>query len=220
MDIPTHIHTMSNPLTNIGANGPSPRVRMALRLYQTGACKTKREASELAGLHPNYLTMLTSPNGGSEPVKRLANDLSQMLDDETIDTSIIMRKLGRKALGKLASLMDSDNAHVSFKAAQDLADRAPETSKTQKVHLDTFSLSGQDAKEIAAALVEASKHSPIRQDVITRGLIEVQDMMQEVPNAKASSPEAITAEAAKGLTNEERPEVLNGPGPGHTESRS
>jgi hypothetical protein len=176
---------MANPLANVK---PSPRVRMAARLYATGACKTKKEASALAGLHPNYLTMLTGQAIGSEPVKRLVNDLTEMLDDETVATSVIIHKLGRQAIKRISQLMYSDSEHISLKAAQDLADRAPDTSKTQKVSIDSFTLSGQDAKELAAALVESATRSAQFDQITTEGLIEVKDIENLLAETIEASP--------------------------------
>lgn len=175
---------MSNPLANVKA---TPRTAMAARLYATGAVATKQEASVLAGLHPHYLTMLTRPGGGSEQVKRIVSDISRMIDDTAIDESVIIRKLGREALGRIAELMASPNDHVSFKAAQDLADRSPHTAKTQRFEVDAFTLSGQDAKALAAALIESATPSDLRNKVAVDGLVEIADLPQpEVPDGQAT----------------------------------
>lgn len=152
----------------------SPRVRLAARLYSTGTCKTKKEASTAAGLHPNYLTILSGPTSGSELVKRLINDVDAAIHDQSISTSQLLQRLGREAVGRIAQLMDSDNEHVALKAAVDLADRSPETSKTQKVSVESFSLDGEDVKSLAAAMVEAAKVSTTYADVGTRGLVEIE----------------------------------------------
>jgi hypothetical protein len=155
---------------------------MAARLYATGVAATKKEASVLAGLHPNYLTLLTRPNGGSEQVKRIVTEISKMIEDKAIDESVIIRKLGREALGRIAELMVSPNDHVSLKAAQDLADRSPHTAKTQRFEVDAFTLSGQDVKALAAALVESARPSDLRDKVALEGLVEIADLPQpEVP---------------------------------------
>jgi len=169
---------MSNPL-RAGAFRDikaSPRVKLAARLYATGACKTKCEASTTAGLHPNYLTMLTSDKNGSTEVKRLISDTDAMLENEAIEETVILKKLGRLGLKTLAQLLHSDNQHVRFKAAQDLADRSPMTAKTQKLQVESVTLTGQDVKELAAALTEAHKQSERYEQVITKGLVEVSDL--------------------------------------------
>ena len=174
---------------------------MAVRLYATGACRTKKEASAAAGLHPNYLTMLTNRQGGSEPVKRLMNDIDTMIGDQTIQTSAIISLLGREAIGRIAKMMDSASEGIALKAAVDLADRSPETSKTQKVQLDSFSLSGQDVKDLAAAMVESARSQERYAEVAISGLDEVGlTQSEELSYAKEShgeSQEAGHADEAK-----------------------
>lgn len=152
----------------------SPRVRLAARLYGTAVCKTKKEASIAAGLHPNYLTLLTGAASGSEKVRNLINDIDTVINDESISTSVLLQKLGRKAIGAIARSMESDNEHVALKAAIDLADRSPETSKTQKVSLESFTLDGADVKALAAAMVESAKVASTYRHAGVDGLIEIE----------------------------------------------
>src|SRR5690349_13133061 len=98
-----------NPLANVR---PSVPVRNALRLYVTGACRTKREASEAAGLHPQYLTMLTAPGGGSDHVKALLTEMEQNFHQNTVDMSHVMTYLGQKGAGRLSQLIDSQNERI------------------------------------------------------------------------------------------------------------
>lgn len=151
---------------------PSPRVKLATRLYTTGVCKTKKEASRAAGLHPNYLTMLTGPNG-SDPVKNLMNEIDEKLADDTIATSVLIQELGRKALGRMSHLMSGAAEGVQFRAAQDLLDRSPETSKTQRIETIAFSLDGQDATVLAKAMLESAGAERDYDIVAEEGLVEV-----------------------------------------------
>lgn len=177
-----------NPLAQIE---PTPRVRNAVRLYATGAVRSKRAASIAAGLHPQYLTMLTSPNGGSEPVKRLMNDIDKMLEDKTVDMSRVMEIVSRRAVGKIAHLMESSNENVALKAAQDLADRGPDTSKTQKVQVESFSLGDAAARELAAAMVESAKAREKYRAIGVEGLVEVDVTLPEMPSVKQlNTPDA------------------------------
>lgn len=155
-------------LRNIKA---TPRTRMAARLYATGAARTKAEASSMAGLHRNYLQMLTGKNGSTE-VKRIISDTDQLIEDETIATTVILQKLGRKAIGRIAKKMESDNEHVALKAAIDLADRSPETSKTQKIQVESFSLDGKDVEALTRAMIEAAEVSQ-RFSSAKDGLVEI-----------------------------------------------
>ncbi len=179
---------VTSPLRNIE---PSPRVRTAAWLYVSGAAKTKREASALAGLHPNYLTMMSNE---SLPTKRLMNDIQQMIENEALDSSIIMKKLGRRALGKLNTLMDSANENVALKAAQDLADRSPETSKTQKIDVGGgLTLGTLDAKALATALVESARERAKYDHVAEHGLVEV-DMGESVVVGSISPKSTVPTE--------------------------
>jgi hypothetical protein len=161
------------PVINPGAFGPdegvqriSPRVRLAARLYATGACATKQEAAEAAGLSPSYFSVITAPGGGEgtgpvakrRQVHTFMDDLDQKLEDKIITTSAALELLARKALTKVGDLMEnSGNQAIQLKAAQDLLDRNPETSKVQKIATAGFTLDAADAKEMAAALVASAR---------------------------------------------------------------
>ena len=147
-------------------NRISPRVRLAARLYATGACATKQEAAEAAGLSPSYFSVVTAPGGGEgtgpaakrRQVNNFMEELDQKLEDKLITTSAALELLARKALTKVGDLMEnSGNQAIQLKAAQDLLDRNPETSKVQKIATAGFTLDGADAKEISAALVASAR---------------------------------------------------------------
>lgn len=148
----------------------SPRVRKAAMLYASGVAATKKEAAAIAGITPVHLQNMTSHN---PEVRRIMNDVQVLIDDETVATSKILQTLSRKAVGRLAELMDSANETVAFRAAQDLADRGPETQKTQRVQVDALTLTGEDAKAIAAAMVESSKARETYADVAVHGFVDV-----------------------------------------------
>ena len=168
---------MASPLRTIE---PSPRVKLAVQLHVSGAAKTKREASRQAGLHPAYLSMLTGPSG-STPVKRYMDDLQRRLDDRTVEVAPIMQELGRRAIAKLADLMENAKPEVALRAAVDLADRSPETSKTQKIDLTSLSISGQDATELAKALIESAREREKYSRVTVEGLEEVTLIEPPIP---------------------------------------
>lgn len=159
-----------NPFANIK---PTPRVKQALWLYKSGACKTKREASELAGLHPAYLSMLTAPNRGSEPVKRLADEIDTLLSDKAVDMSKVLQLTGRMAIGRMVKLMDSGNERIALDSAKELANKSPETAGMLKVQVDPFTIDGLDAKQIAAALIESARLPDNAEDIRLHGLVEV-----------------------------------------------
>ena len=111
-----------------------------------------------AGLHPNYLTMLTGPNG-SPAVKNVMAEMEAALHDKTLDMSAVMQYLGRKALVKVGTLLDSQNERIVLDSAKELLDRSPETQKTTKFQVDSFTLDGQDVAALISALTESAKVS-------------------------------------------------------------
>jgi hypothetical protein len=180
----------------------SPRVRMAAALYASGAVPTKKAASEAAGLHPHYLTHITQ-KVGSEKVRQLIDDIGERITDESVEASVILRTLGRQAVKRIHQLMDSDNENIALKAAIDLADRSNETSKTQKVQVDGFSLGDEDAKLLAAALVrsaqaEAGHGKVISGDYVRVDLNLLEEQKEEEPAANAQ--EALPMPEGQALT--------------------
>jgi hypothetical protein len=187
----------TNPLANVR---PSHRVKMALRLLVTGACRTKREASEAAGLHPQYLTMLTAPGGGSDPVKAMMYEIEQMMNDKTTDMSVVIQRLGRLGIGKMAQLaLMGGNERIQLDAAKSLADRSPETAGIQKIQVDPFSLGAQDAKLLASALVESATLRQRFADVAENGLVEV-DLTSEAKDGVRMQGAEGSAEQAGNLS--------------------
>ena len=146
-------------------------MRLAALLYSTGAARTKREAAQIAGIAPEYFTTMSNHN---DQVRRIVGQTQETMDDEAVATSVLIQRLGRKALMRLSHLMDNARDEVAFRAAQDLADRAPDTSKVQRVQVDQFTLGGEDVRAIAAAMIESSKHDAEYADVALNGLVEVE----------------------------------------------
>ena len=132
-----------------------PRVRTALHLYATAQEPTQYAASTAAGLHPNYLTSLLHKN----PI--VQQEYQRMIDgveEKAIDMGVLLHKLSVKALGTIETMMDtSGKDEVRLKAAIDLADRGPLTSKIQRHTVDTFTVSPEDAQMIASAMLESAQ---------------------------------------------------------------
>lgn len=133
----------------------SPRVKRAIALYGTTACKTKRESSATVGLHPAYLHMLIKQNPlAQEELRRVMMEV----DTATLDIGKLLHAMSIKALAKIHSTMEEASSEaLRFKAAQDLADRGPQTSKVQRHQVETHTINASDAKSIAEAMVEAAK---------------------------------------------------------------
>jgi hypothetical protein len=134
----------------------SPRVKLAARLYATGVVKTKKEAALAAGLSKDVLYQLRH-----EPkVNDLIRKVDQELEANIISTADVLKILGRKAIMVTADIMTSDTVKddVRLKAAQDLADRSPETSKTLKIQAESsLTISDEAADLIRAAMMESAR---------------------------------------------------------------
>lgn len=145
----------SPPRNHFSTVKPSPRVALAATLYGSGAAKTKTEASKMAGLFPQYLNMLTA--AGNPEVHRIITESQRRVLDNSIDTTQILQELGRKALATIVGVMEaSGNEALKLKAAVDLADRSPETSKIARAAVTTLTLDGEDVQRLAQALVRSA----------------------------------------------------------------
>lgn len=90
-------------------------------------------------------------------MKQLHTTIDQQVADETISTRKLLDLLSRKAIGVAANLMEgAESESVRLTAARDLMDRGSDTSKIQKHQIESFSISGEDAKDLARAMVEAA----------------------------------------------------------------
>lgn len=153
--------------------GLTPRVKHACRLYASAAVPTKQEAAEAVGLNPSYFNVITQPGHAKANPEAIAliDEIQRRIEDKTVDLSAVVQEVSREALGVVRTLMkDTKNEAIKLKAASDILDRNPETSKTQKIQASSFSLSGEDAKSLAAALVMSAKaqtvHPPVTGDFV------------------------------------------------------
>lgn len=137
-----------------------PRIRHAARLYASGAVKTKQEAAEAVGVNPSYFNIVTQPgHARSKPeIIALMDDIERSIHDKTVSLSSVIENVSREAVSEMRDLLNhSQNEAIRLKAASDILDRNPETSKTQKHQLSSFSLGSEDAKSLAAALVKSAE---------------------------------------------------------------
>lgn len=189
---------------------PSPRLRGAARLYASGAVKTKKEAAEAFDLDPIYFYHMTSPQIGNETLRHIHDDIDEAIQDETINMSRVLELLGRKAIGKLYGLMrDGQSEILQFKAAQDLADRSPETSKTLKIQSASITISGADAKELAESLVMSAKARTRFREAAEGDFVRVDtDKLVEASDARTHSERAHKEpEGSSGQRVEDRQEA-------------
>ena len=124
----------------------SPRVRMAMRLYGNGSM-TQKEAAQAAGLHKVYVANLVNK---SPLVANFIDKIQGELDEQAVDMGKVIKAAGRKAIENIYLTMEhGDNPALKLKAAIDLADRSPETSKIQR-----FTLGSADVELLAQAMAE------------------------------------------------------------------
>lgn len=148
----------------------SPRVQMGLQVYASGAAKTVKEAAEIVGLTAVHLGNVKNKGGGQELIDRMQGKI----EDAAVNTSALLQTLGVEAVHKLASLMrTAGSENIQLAAAKDLADRSPETSKTQKIQVDSFSINGEDAKHLAEAMVRARQSDSRWAGQVQNGFVKV-----------------------------------------------
>jgi methanogenic corrinoid protein MtbC1 len=160
----------------------NPRVKTALRLHTVGAVKTVKEASRIAGIDRHYMSQLRCR---SPLVKAYVKKLEDDIDAGAVNMSSTMQELGRRGVQRIAELMESDEVKddLRLRAAIDLADRSPETSKTNKLSIESdLTLREGDAKALIAALVEAAQVTQeFRKEVEVGDYVKVDDGSHLLP---------------------------------------
>lgn len=130
-----------------------PRVRMALRLYVHAAVPSLKAAAKAVGLHPRYLSKVAGTPAG---MKFMAT-AHEHINNTALQTNQLIDKLSRRAIEVIGTTMeDASSEALRLKAAIDLADRGPETSKIHKHQVESFSITAQDARAIAESMVAAA----------------------------------------------------------------
>ena len=129
----------------------------------------------------------------------LSTKIDAMVNDETLATAILLERLGRQAIGVLGNLMyGAESEPVKLAAAKDLADRSHETAKTQKLHVESFTMSGKDASALASAMVEAARVKESLRDEVNQNYIRLDgglDGEQKVIPPPSEAPIIIVSEA-------------------------
>ena len=179
-------------------------MRAAIRLHASGACKTKKEAALAVGLSPQTLYGTSAPKVRDPQVRQLYTDIDEMVQDETISNRMLIERLSRKAIGRIAKLMEqTDNEKIQLDAARDLADRGNETSKIQKHQVESFSMSRDDAKGLAEAIAESVRVKQKYAELETQNYIRLEGGLdgqayvgQADEDASSEGVEATEAEAS------------------------
>ena len=159
----------------------SPKVKLAARLYGTGLVKTKKEAAAIAEISEQHFSNLTGPSGNPE-LKALMNNVDAAVADQTVDMGAVLQQLGRESIKTINDIRkDSDSELVRLKAAQDLADRSPEVSKTQKTVSTALTIDAKDAAALASALREGSEVADDFHEIVDMGYVGVDLDAAQVP---------------------------------------
>lgn len=146
---------------------------MALRLYVHAAVPTLKAAAAATGLHPRYLAKVSRTPAG---MKFMAT-AHEHINNTALQTNELIEKLSRRAIEVIGTTMeDASSEALRLKAAIDLADRGPETSKIQKHQVESFSLTSEDARAIAESMVSAARirnqHGNLKTDNFDRVNLE------------------------------------------------
>lgn len=134
----------------------SPRLRQAVRLYASGATRTQKEAAEIMGVSRVGLGRILryTPVGKNE-VALIDSEIRRRV----VDLSAVIEGLGQRAIARVAALMDgTDVKHdVQLRAAQDILDRNPATSKTRRLQVESLSLTGKDVQTLVRAMTSSAE---------------------------------------------------------------
>lgn len=142
---------------------PTTRVRNAIRALVTGAVRTKRDAAKLAQMHPVYFQILCRKN---PYVQHIIREYQREMDASAISASALIQKLQIEAVKTIEEIMNSSSSQaLRLRAAIDLADRGPETSKVQRHQIETFSIAESDAANIRSAMLESAKMRRLEMEV-------------------------------------------------------
>jgi hypothetical protein len=90
-------------------------------------------------------------------VTSILDEVDRAMNDQTISLSRLIAMMSRRAAQTMNRLMGSANEHIALKASSDILDRTPEASKTFKHSVTSWSFEGEDAKDLARALVMGAK---------------------------------------------------------------
>lgn len=154
---------------------PLPRTKMALTLWVSGAARTQKEAAQIAGVSQGTVSIARHRESGQE----LEETFNTGVMERAMSLSAVIAKLSEKALKVMdEQITNGSSEEVKFKAAKDILDRNPETSKTNKVQVESFTLGNKDAKEIAAALTEGAALWRFDPEVAEGDFVRVQEVSE------------------------------------------
>lgn len=177
-----------------------PRIRHAARLYASGAVRTKQEAAEAVGVNPSYFNVVTQPgHARSNPeIIKIMDDIERAIQDKAVSLSSVIESVSREAVAEMRDLINhSQNEAIRLKAASDILDRNPETSKTQKHQLSGFSLGSEDAKALAAALVKSAEAQRLYGSQAMGDYVKIPQEGADAPGELNANGQSLTPEVRR-----------------------
>ena len=138
----------------------------AARLYASGVVPTKKAAALALGLKPVSFYQATSKTMGSPLLLDTINNTTQQVAERTVDVGALLARLSVEAIGTIDHIRRNGTSEdIRLKAAIDLADRGPQTSKVQKHQVESFTLDGKDVEAIRRAMVESIQVAQLTESV-------------------------------------------------------
>lgn len=147
--------------------------------------------------------MMTSPAAGNGQLNKLHETVDQMVNDRTIDTAALIRKLAGEAVRETGRLMvHAQSESVKLGAAKELMDRNPETAKHSKLQIDEPKLDRADAQLLAEALVASAEARSRHREAAIGNYVRVDTDKPFDPSVLPALPGAKLSEADLGLVAE------------------
>jgi len=86
-----------------------------------------------------------------------AEQLQQAIHAKVVDLSVVIERMSTKAVARIGMLIDTASKEdVQLRAAQDILDRNPTTSKTRRVQIESLSLTGKDVEALTKAMTSGA----------------------------------------------------------------
>jgi hypothetical protein len=86
-----------------------------------------------------------------------AEQLQSAIHTKVVDLSAVIERMSAKAVARIGMLIDTASKEdVQLRAAQDILDRNPATSKTRRVAIESLSLTGKDVMALTQAIVSGA----------------------------------------------------------------
>lgn len=166
-----------------GSAEASPRMKLAIGLYETGAVPTKARAADVVGLSRHTFYFRYRNGFRHKSTEEVAARVKASVEEKIENMSDYLDEASTAAIRTLKEIMqDAGKSEiVRLKAAIDLADRGPRTSKITKIQSTQFSMQGTDITELSAALVAARNARLDHKEGIEGDFVKVIEAAEPIP---------------------------------------